>query len=342
MQLLTKKTDILIVGAGMAGLCAATDLQNAGQNVLVIDKGRGLGGRMASRRITTELGEASFDHGAQFMTARDVRFQALIEDCLQAGAAKEWYRSKSGEVVSDGSGHARWCGQPSITSVAKYLAKPLTVQKPARLSILKQDGDVWLANLENGDVIQAKAVLLTPPVPQVIDLLKASKLVLPEELKEQLEAISYERCIAVMAVLEEPTSMVQPGSLSCTHDAISLIVDNQKKGISKLPAITIHATPEFSLEHWGDERAVASQLILDAAKSVLGDIQVTEYQTHGWLYSRPHKVEEASHIVLNESVPLLIAGDAFGATLTGSYVEPRIEGAALSGWAAAEALKLLI
>ena len=57
-------TDILIIGAGLAGLSAAVELQKAGKQVLVVDKGRGLGGRLAGRRI----GDATFDHGAQFMT----------------------------------------------------------------------------------------------------------------------------------------------------------------------------------------------------------------------------------------------------------------------------------
>jgi len=41
------KVDVLIVGAGMAGLTAASELQNGGLKVLVVDKGRGVGGRLA-------------------------------------------------------------------------------------------------------------------------------------------------------------------------------------------------------------------------------------------------------------------------------------------------------
>jgi len=66
----TQTTDILILGAGLAGLLAAADLQASGFQSLVVDKGRGVGGRLASRRI----GSATFDHGAQFITARTPRW----------------------------------------------------------------------------------------------------------------------------------------------------------------------------------------------------------------------------------------------------------------------------
>jgi predicted NAD/FAD-dependent oxidoreductase len=63
-------TDVLIIGAGMSGMAAASELSRAGLRVMVVDKGRAVGGRMASRRI----GEAVFDHGAQFITARSDQF----------------------------------------------------------------------------------------------------------------------------------------------------------------------------------------------------------------------------------------------------------------------------
>ena len=87
--------DTLIIGAGLSGLSAAVDLQQAGHNVLLVDKGRGLGGRLAGRRI----GEASFDHGAQFMTTRNPRFAATVQDWIAAGVAEEWYSSLPGSSM---------------------------------------------------------------------------------------------------------------------------------------------------------------------------------------------------------------------------------------------------
>ena len=70
--------DILIIGGGMAGLSAATALAAVGQRIIVLDKGRGPGGRMAARRAEIGGEQVGFDHGAQYFTARDPRFQAEV------------------------------------------------------------------------------------------------------------------------------------------------------------------------------------------------------------------------------------------------------------------------
>lgn len=51
---------VVVVGAGIAGLMCARELAATGVDVVVVDKGRGVGGRMATRRF----GGAVFDHGA--------------------------------------------------------------------------------------------------------------------------------------------------------------------------------------------------------------------------------------------------------------------------------------
>jgi predicted NAD/FAD-dependent oxidoreductase len=58
---------------------------------------------------------------------------------------------------------------------------------------------------------------------------------------------------------------------------------------------------------------------------------VTEFQVHGWRFSKPLRVEEHPCCVLSASPPLVLAGDAFAG--------PRVEGAVLSGWAAVDALR---
>ena len=63
--------DIATIGAGIAGLACAQRLLDGGYSVTLFDEGRGAGGRMATRRVITPVGETAFDHGAQYFKARD-------------------------------------------------------------------------------------------------------------------------------------------------------------------------------------------------------------------------------------------------------------------------------
>ena len=318
-------TDVLIIGAGLAGLSAANDLRQAGRKVLVIDKGRGLGGRLAGRRI----GDATFDHGAQFFTARESRFKAAVEGWIQAGVAEEWYSSYPGQP----NGHPRYRGVPTMTAVAKFLATDIHVMRTTRVDSIGQQGNGWLAELDNGETVNAKAMLITSPIPQTIDLPPAGKITVPTDKQARLSRIQYESCIAVMAILDGPTAIESPGAIALEDGPIAWITDNLQKGVSKIPAVTIHASGDFSAEHLNHDRMEIGQRLIDAAGVYLGDARVTEYQVHGWRYSKPTVVDDAPCILLSETTdlpPLAVAGDAFAG--------PRFEGAVQSGWAAAKAL----
>jgi predicted NAD/FAD-dependent oxidoreductase len=310
--------DVLVVGAGMAGLMAAAELQRAGLRVIVIDKGRGVGGRLASRRING----ATFDHGAQFITARDPRFAAVLEQGQRSGAMEEW----CGGFAGSADAHPRWRGKPAMSAVGKHFALGLDLRLEMPVVGLWRVGDQWCAETTMGCNFTAKVVVLTPPVPQSLAMLDAGGIVLLPEMRTRLAAVEYERCLAVMAVLDGPSHLPPPGCLVPAEGPIAWIADHQLQGISAEPAVTIHATHGFSLEHWDCDRQESGRALLDAAASWLG-AGIRTFQVHGWRYSKPMSVHEEPCVLVTHSPPLVLAGDAFGG--------PHVEGAALSGWAAA-------
>ncbi len=314
--------EVLVVGAGLAGLVAARELQQAGLCVRVIDKGRGVGGRMATRRI----GDAVFDHGAPCLDLH----RALLPDAWWAerlGSARaEWWPSAAESAVG---GLCRWRGSPSMSAVAKHLAGGLEVLLETALVSLRLEGSRWIARTFDGTGFGADAVVLTPPVPQALALLDAGAVELWPGLRSRLTAIEYDRCLAVLAVLEGPSRMPSPGALVPGSGPLAWVSDDQAKGVSPVPAVTLHATAAFSLENWDRDRKETGLRLIEAASDWIGS-GVREFQVHGWRYSRPRIPDASPCAIACVSPTLVLAGDAFGSG--------GIEGAAVSGLAAARAI----
>jgi predicted NAD/FAD-dependent oxidoreductase len=317
--------DTLIIGSGLAGLSAANHLTAQGLNVVVIDKGRGVGGRLAARRI----GDAVFDHGAQFFTARSEQFKTCVNQWIKSGVAEQWYQSYPGQA----NGHPRYRGVPTMVSIAKHLAKDQTVIQSTRADHLSHDGHYWTIKLESQESIVARSVVITSPVPQTLDLLNLGNNSFSVDILERLQKIQYESCIAVMAILDAPSSLEAPGALAIDEGPITWISDNHKKGASSLPALTIHASGEFSQANFNRDRNEVGKELIELARPLFGKATVSDFQVHGWLYSKPTTTDDEASFLLSEDLempPLVLAGDAFAG--------PRFEGAVLSGWSAAEKL----
>ena len=312
--------DVIIVGAGIAGLVAARELQGAGLRTVVLEKSRGFGGRMATRRV----GSVVFDHGAQFFTARDPRFAALVRSMEAAGVSTRWF---GGDETAT---HERHRGVPSMTAPCNWLAGGLDVRGSSQVARVRvgEDSDLEV-ELEGGVLLLTQRVVLTAPVPQSLALCRAGALPLEPGLVEALESVHYEPTFALMAVLDAPAAglsaagFVEPGG----DGALVWIADNRLKGTSPdATALTLHASHAFSRKHFDDPTDQVARCLLEAATPWIRG-NVIESSLHRWRYAAPVRCLD-SLCLGSERAPVLFAGDAFGGA--------KVEGAALSGWAAAE------
>ena len=200
--------DCLIVGAGIAGLVAARTLQNRGLRVLVLDKGRGVGGRLATRNF--EGGR--FDYGAQFFTVRNPAFRGLVEEWMAAGVVAPW---SEGFFLPDGrfkdTGEVHYRGVGGMRTIATHLALNLDVRSQVEVKAISVEKTVWNVTDTNGNVFAGKALILTPPVPQSLALLEVGNVPLEKSVRAELSRFAYNPCIAVMAVLESPSSDSRAG-----------------------------------------------------------------------------------------------------------------------------------
>mmetsp|Transcript_11816 Transcript_11816/g.17612 ORF Transcript_11816/g.17612 Transcript_11816/m.17612 type:complete len:440 (+) Transcript_11816:80-1399(+) len=87
---------VAILGSGMSGCSAAATLLDSPNNnfdVSVFEGGRGIGGRMSTRRITDESGNQlyQFDHGCQYIsTPKTECFRKELEKWKERGWVQPW------------------------------------------------------------------------------------------------------------------------------------------------------------------------------------------------------------------------------------------------------------
>ena len=312
----------IIIGGGISGLIIATLLQRRGMKVTVLDKGRGIGGRLATRRINySEAIKGVFDYGAQYFSVKQPEFQVWVDDWLKQGVIREWSQD-----FGKADGNPRYCGVYGTRGIAKYLAQDLDVHTSTRVVRLDYETQ-WLVETEDSQQFRGDILVMTPPIPQSLDLLDNSQIDLAPSVRTSLEQISYHRCIAVLALLEKPTRIPTPGGLALEDEYLVWLASNYQKGISPQGyAVTLHATPNFSDAYWDYSDAEIAQKLLAAASFWINS-PVIKYQVHRWRYSLPKTFYDEPYLALPE-LSLVMAGDAF--------VAPKIEGAVLSGIAAAE------
>jgi predicted NAD/FAD-dependent oxidoreductase len=218
--------DVLVIGAGITGLICASELQAAGQRVLVLDKGRGPGGRMSTR---WGMGEARIDHGAQFFTVREARWGKWVERMRAAGVVKEWFRQAPWD--NNPAGYPRYCGVDGMNAVPKYLAADLELVRSCRIVSLQRVEGIWIAESGEGERYAGRELVLSAPLPQAWTLLNTSGLQWADDAtRAVLEQVRYEKGLAALVRLKGASAVPAPGCLKPETGALVWIADNQQKG----------------------------------------------------------------------------------------------------------------
>lgn len=327
-------SQVLIIGAGLSGLAAARALAQAGYPSRIIDKGRSVGGRLATRRIADGLA----DHGAQFFTARSEVWKHQVAQWQSDDLVTVWSNgfSDGHRQVESFDGHPRYITRGGMNALARRLAADAgelaSFHLETRIVSVEPLDTGWRAVAESGTRWTGPALLLTPPVPQSLALLGASTGRLSSAQRDALSQIVYAPCVAGLYVITGETRLPHPGALQRPDADVTWIADNQRKGISPAArVITLHAGARLSQSLWDQSEASALQ-ILSAELSPWLDPAATIHQAQlkRWRYAQPIVTVPERCLLASGLPPLVFAGDAFG--------ESRVEGAYLSGLAAAAAL----
>ncbi|HEU4671183.1 MAG TPA: FAD-dependent oxidoreductase [Dyella sp.] len=270
---------VAIVGAGMAGLACARELRRRGLVAQVLEKSRGLGGRLATRR--TEGGDR-FDHGAQFVTARDPGFAVELEAWAGAGAVRRW--SPRLPPLADAPPHSWWIGEDGMKRLVEPLAAGVDIRLQATVVGLSRHDGRWRLALDEGGCVDGfDAVAITAPAPQTRGLLERAG----SPLAGSLDAVAIAPCWALMLAFSAPWELPFEAARQ-DHGPVAWLARQASRfgGDDGIDRWVVHASPAWSQEHLertSDE--VVSWLLTALAAQLPAPPSPVFARAHRWRYA---------------------------------------------------------
>lgn len=315
---------IAVIGAGLAGLTCARTLADAGRHVTVFDKARGPAGRMSTRRH----GDDTFDHGAQYFTVRDLRFEQAVAAWNAAGIAAEW----KGRLVMLDRGStvpalpaARWVGVPGMNAIPKHLAATLDSRWPVHIDRIEASAGGWrLRSQDDAADAEFGTVIVAVSAPQAVPLLGPVPAFAAQASRAYLRP-----AWAVMVAFDEPLDLRFDGAFVEQSPLAWIARNSSKPGRPPRETWVLHASAAWSEAHLEAEpgRVVNDLLAAFGAATGLGRVEPAHAAAHRWRYALAAD-PVAVGCLYDPEARVGVCGDW--------CISARIEGAYLSGLAMAE------
>lgn len=318
-----------VIGAGIAGLTCAQQLHRSGVQVTVLEKSRGVGGRVGTRRMDSGV---TFDHGAQYFTVRDAAFAAQVQQWRDSGTVALW----NGRIVTLNKGlvtnftepQDRYVGLPGMNVIAKSLATGLDIHTNVTVQSLRRLDDKWHLRDAVGTLHGPYDVLISTAPPLQTTTLFGDH---STTLAERISVVTMAPCWAVMLQTCEPLSL--PFDAAFVNDSpLSWMARNSsKQDRAAKDCWVLHASANWSSTHLEESAdRIAKTLVhelWDATRQAPQPFKLVV--AHRWRYALPQE-PLLQRYLLDGDLNLGACGDWCAG--------PRVEGAFLSGLAMADAL----
>lgn len=302
---------VAVVGAGISGVGCARVLVDQGHQVVVFDRGRVAGGRMASR----QLDGRPVDLGASYLVARDEGFCRVVQDWQERGVARPWtdaFAVWDGDLQPAKPGPTRWGAAGGLRSLVEDLATGLDV---------RQSVEVTRVTANSVDDEEYDAVVLAMPDPQALRLLDPS-------CRDERAALSGRQWQPVLALAARfgARSWGWEGLFVHGSDVLEWVADDGSRRGDGAPVLVAHSTPGFAARHLSDATA-AGPAMVSALRSLDLPQPAEVLHVQRWTYAKPVGTRDKTFF-LADGVGL--CGDGWGAS--------KVEAAWLSGTALGQAV----
>ena len=284
-----------IIGGGIAGSVVADMLHRRGLQVTVLDKARGPGGRMSSRR--SDVGR--FDHGVPFFHGGSEAFRHWLQPWIQQGIVAQW--------LPEGGDTPVWVAVPKMNRLVGAVQKDVPVTYGCRVVRVHREPEGWGVYREDDTApVQFDGVVLAIPAPQAHALLHDYP-----ELQAEVGRITYAPCWSVMLQYRTPLQLDR--AVFQDEGAIAYAVNEAcKPGRDAGGRWVVQMDSSWTQNHleWASEDVARE--VAELFQRVHGCTNtVCHAAAHRWRYSVVSAPHDA-HFLEGDDGTLAVCGDGFG------------------------------
>jgi hypothetical protein len=335
----TRKVEIVVIGAGIAGLSFARSIQQQGREVLVLERSRAVGGRCATWRHE----DKALDYGVPFIHGRSSLFWQTVDQMLGADVLHGWPERVFGNgptcqprALDPGVRHAAVRG--GLNKLAKNLAEGIEILRESEVTHIKTNhGSLHISGANFS--LSTQTLVLAAANGESLRLLKDSDL--GPSTAGAMALFGLAPTLPTLSLLvcfdSSPAELDWELLLPDTSASIQLISNESSKNAAGGPlGLCIQARPAWSRQRLNSATEDWTRELLREAAPLLGDwVMKPDWQrAQRWLEARLDSASRLRRPFLQD-----IAGCKLG--IIGEYFNPAggLEGAFLSGYHLADLLK---
>ncbi|MEU6700646.1 FAD-dependent oxidoreductase [Pseudonocardia sp. NPDC046786] len=292
---------VIVIGAGIAGVTCAGELATRGVDVVVLERARGVGGRLAVHRH----GGRPADIGAAYFTVSDDEFDARVRHWRRDGLVREWTDTfavfESGARVADSPGPMRWAAPGGLRSLVTESARDLTVRTGHEVREVRPGPD----GRPRVDGEPCDAVVVAMPDPQ------AARLLDPHTAAGAAVADrEWDPVLALTLGFARRDWPELPAAFVNDHPVLSSVADDGDRRGDGAPVLVAHSTGALARAYDAAPDG-ATATMTAAVRRLLGIGAEPEWtHQHRWRFAAPRGRREPAFHLDDDGIGL--AGDGWG------------------------------
>ncbi len=321
--------DVIVLGAGIAGLQCARRMQSAGADVLVVDRADKPGGRCATRSFDGQPA----DYGPLFVHGRDAGFLAAVSavgsERLEGWPTRVKGRGTPCQPDAFAAFETRFALAEGVNALPRVLAEGLPMRLHAQAASVEASNDGMGVTLVTGEKLRARDLVLALALEQSVPFVRQLS---PEDgaggagaggpggaasALGVLAMFASIPCLTVIAGYDPDVPRLDWDICYPEDEPALLLTSNEssKRPRSPFPILVFQASARWSLERQERPKEVWGKELLQIAARQVGPWAGAPAWTHlhRWRYSRPDRSDElAAPLELTFGVSRVgVIGDLF-------------------------------